>query len=73
MGRFVAEADRGQWTLLPECLDDFIDDIRPHPDSRRVSSKAPDVIDCRPFRLLDLPLMQINPRGLFSGVGGNFC
>ena len=25
MKRFVAEADRGQWTLLPECLDDFID------------------------------------------------
>ena len=24
MGRFVEEADRGQWTLLPECLDDFI-------------------------------------------------
>src|SRR5689334_19609052 len=26
MRRFVAEADRGQWTLLPECLDDFIDE-----------------------------------------------
>jgi hypothetical protein len=25
MQRFVEEADRGQWTLLPECLDDFID------------------------------------------------
>jgi hypothetical protein len=25
MRRFVEEADRGQWTLLPECLDDFID------------------------------------------------
>src|SRR3974377_1842335 len=25
MGRFVEEADRGQWWLLPECLDDFID------------------------------------------------
>ena len=24
MRRFVEEADRGQWTLLPECLDDFI-------------------------------------------------
>lgn len=26
MRRFVQEADRGQWTLLPECLDDFIDE-----------------------------------------------
>jgi transposase len=26
MGRFVEEADRGQWTLLPDCLDDFIDE-----------------------------------------------
>ena len=26
MGRFVEEADRGQRTLLPECLDDFIDE-----------------------------------------------
>jgi hypothetical protein len=29
MRRFVAEADRGQWTLLPECLDDFIDESNP--------------------------------------------
>jgi transposase len=29
MKRFVAEADRGQWTLLPECLDDFIDEGNP--------------------------------------------
>jgi Transposase domain (DUF772) len=29
MKRFVAEADRGQWTLLPECLDDFIDGSNP--------------------------------------------
>jgi len=29
MGRFVEEADRGQWTLLPECLDDFIDESTP--------------------------------------------
>jgi hypothetical protein len=26
MGRFVEEADRGRWTLLPECLGDFIDE-----------------------------------------------
>jgi transposase len=29
MGRFVEEADRGQWTLLPECLNDFIDESNP--------------------------------------------
>src|SRR6202041_2227096 len=29
MKRFVVEADRGQWTLLPECLDDFIDESNP--------------------------------------------
>jgi transposase len=29
MKRFVAEADRGQWTLLPECLDDFIAESNP--------------------------------------------
>jgi hypothetical protein len=27
--RFVEETDRGQWTLLPECLDDFIDENNP--------------------------------------------
>jgi hypothetical protein len=27
--RFVEEADRGQWTLLSECLDDFIDERTP--------------------------------------------
>src|SRR3954464_11250121 len=29
MRRFVEEPDRGQWTLLPECLDDFIDESNP--------------------------------------------
>jgi transposase len=29
MGRFIEETDRGQWTLLPECLDDFIDESNP--------------------------------------------
>ena len=28
MKRFVAEADRAQSTLLPECLDDFIDESK---------------------------------------------
>src|SRR5436853_4952349 len=29
MRRFVEQADRGQCTLLPECLDDFIDESNP--------------------------------------------
>src|SRR4051812_19214273 len=29
MRRFVEQADRGQSMLLPECLDDFIDDSNP--------------------------------------------
>src|SRR3974390_2957426 len=29
MKRFVAGADRGRSTLLPECLDDFIDESNP--------------------------------------------
>jgi len=29
MRRFVKQADRGQSTLLPECLDDFIDESNP--------------------------------------------
>jgi len=29
MKRFVAGADRTQSTLLPECLDDFIDESNP--------------------------------------------
>src|SRR4249920_1002092 len=29
MRRFVEEADRGQRTLLPECLDDFINESNP--------------------------------------------
>jgi transposase len=29
MKRFVEGADRAQWTLLPECLDDFIDESNP--------------------------------------------
>ncbi len=33
MRRFVEEADRGQWTLLPECLDDFIDGSGLQPDT----------------------------------------
>ena len=29
MKRFIEGADRGQSTLLPECLDDFIDESNP--------------------------------------------
>ena len=29
MGRFVEGADRGQATLFPECLDDWIDEDNP--------------------------------------------
>ena len=29
MKRFIAEADRGQITLLPESLDDYIDETNP--------------------------------------------
>jgi hypothetical protein len=29
MRRFVEGADHGQWTLLPKCLDDFIDESKP--------------------------------------------
>jgi hypothetical protein len=29
MKRFIAEADRGQITLLPESLDDYIDEANP--------------------------------------------
>lgn len=29
MGRFVGGADRGQATLLPECLDDWVDNSNP--------------------------------------------
>ena len=29
MKRFVAGADRGQSTLLPECLDDWVDENNP--------------------------------------------
>ena len=29
MKRLIAGADRGQTTLLPECLDDFIDESNP--------------------------------------------
>src|ERR1700728_61505 len=41
MRRFVEEADRGQWTLLPECLDYFIDES----NSVRVMDVFVDALD----------------------------
>src|SRR5579864_3566383 len=41
MRRFIEEVDRGQWTLLPECLDDFIDESNPV----RVIDAFVDVLD----------------------------
>ena len=29
MKRFIEGADRGQWTLLPECLDDWVSEDNP--------------------------------------------
>ena len=57
MRRFVEEADRGQLTLLPESLDDFIDEGNPV----RVIDVFVDALDltemsfegCRPRRLVD--------------------
>jgi hypothetical protein len=47
MRRFVEEADRGQWTLLPECLDDFIDEGNPV----RVIDVFVDALDLAEMRL----------------------
>ena len=41
MKRLIEGADRGQSTLLPECLDDFIDDSNPV----RVIDAFVDVLD----------------------------
>ena len=41
MKRFVAGADRGQTTLLPECLDDWIDES----NSVRVVDAFVDALD----------------------------
>jgi hypothetical protein len=44
MKRFVTGADRGQSTLLPECLDDWIDEENPV----RAIDAFVDVLDCPP-------------------------
>ena len=57
MRRFVEEADRGQWTLLPECLDDFIDESNPV----RVMDVFVDAID--------LAEMSFPAKGFYNGQG----
>lgn len=39
MRRFVEEADRGQWMLLPECLDDSLTE-QPFESSTRLSKRS---------------------------------
>ena len=41
MGRFVADTDRSQTTLFPECMDDWIDEDNPV----RVIDAFVDVLD----------------------------
>src|ERR1700676_2175180 len=52
MKRFVEGSDRGQWTLLPECLDDWIDENNPV----RVIDAFVDALD-----LVDLGFEGIEP------------
>ena len=52
MRRFVEQADRGQSTLLPECLDDFIDENNPV----RVIDVFVDTLD-----LAQMGFVRVNP------------
>src|ERR1700759_4131950 len=54
MRRFVEAADRGQWTLLPECLYDFIDESNPV----RVIDVFVDALD-----LAEMSLEGVEPAG----------
>jgi hypothetical protein len=47
MRRFVEEWDRGQRMLLPDCLDDFIDESNPI----RVIDAFVDVLDLAEMRM----------------------
>ena len=59
MSRFVEEADRGQWTLLPECLDDFIDERNPV----RVIDVFIDALDLAEMRFEGVePAATVGPR-----------
>jgi transposase len=49
MRRFVKQADRGQWPLLPECLDDFIDESSPV----RVIAVFVDALDLAEMKLVE--------------------
>jgi transposase len=51
MSRFIEEADRGQSTLLPECLDDFIDEGNPV----RVIDVFVDALDWRKWASMGWP------------------
>jgi hypothetical protein len=64
MRRFVEETDRGQWTLLPECLDDFIDENNP--------VRVIDVLKSR-FRPNGLPSRVLNSvkMDLYRAAGQN--
>ena len=58
MRRFVEEADRGQWTLLPECLDDFIDESNPvrvidaFVDALDLAERSLPCAKCQPLSLI---------------------
>ena len=54
MRRFVKQADRGQGPLLPECLDDFIDESSPV----RVIAVFVDALDLAEMKLVE----QLNLR-----------
>src|SRR5206468_835260 len=56
MRRFVEQADRGQWTLLPECLDDFIDESNPV----RVIDVFVDALDLAEMGLLAMASVAID-------------
>jgi transposase len=72
MNRFVAGSDRTQSTLLPECLDDFIDESNPirvidaFVDALNVAELGFDVVEpavtgrpaYHPFSLLKLSAMK---------------
>ena len=49
MRRFVKQADRGQWPLLSECLDDFIDESSPV----RVIAVFVDALDLAEMKLVE--------------------
>jgi hypothetical protein len=60
MRRFVEQADRGQWTLLPECLDDFIDESNPV----RVIDVFVGALDLAPGRTGPHPIKYVEMSGV---------